>query len=190
MGIIKNFNDFNKTHESHSVKDPAIKEPKTPEPKLKPAVLREPTVKRSDKKFIKKNINKKKDIVENNKEYTIDEMFSNIEFFNKIAIFKHTIKANDALLFLESTKINKDKLWYFMMDRNENSVQVVKYNPNMGFDLNKFVSELVIYYKKQPALIEHMCDIKVSGNKEFTVIENLTPVIKNLIKIDLVKLLS
>lgn len=78
------------------------------------------------------------------------------------------------------------------MDRNENSIQIVKYNYDNGFHLLNLINELFKRYDGIPQLKENLntqC-VKISGGKEFVVITNLTENLKNLIKIDITKLLS
>lgn len=186
--MIKRFSDFNNTSESHNLKEPAVSEPKVKEPATPKATIREPMVKRSDKKLIRKPImynsnNKSKD--------GVNEALKSIDFINKVAIFKHSVKASDALFLLESVKVDKNKLWYIMMERNETTLQVVKYNPSVGFNLTEFVVELYKHYKQSAEISEHLTEhVCISGGKEFAVISNLNAFMLNQLKLDLIKLLS
>lgn len=195
MGIIKNFNQFNKVHESDNVTEPRVKEPRVKEPTTPETDVPEPRIKRGDKKFITKP--SIKDVNIKTGDYRVTENKSNqaikdIVFFNKIAIFEKSVMAKDAYNILESLKVDKNKLWYFMMDRNDNSIQIVKYNYEQGFHLLNLVSELFKKYDTVPQLKESLTsqNIKFSGGKEFVVISNLNENLKNLIKIDITKLLS
>ena len=49
MGIIKNFNQFNKVHESDNVTEPRVKEPRVKEPTTPETDVPEPRIKRGDK---------------------------------------------------------------------------------------------------------------------------------------------
>ena len=196
MAKIKNFNDFKKTTESHSVSEPVVKEPKVLEPKMKEPKVREPNVKRKGafnvvKPMIKKPIIKEPTIKKENVNNTLEDLFKNIKFVNKIAVFEKVIKAHDAFLFLESAKIDNNKLWYFLMERNDTTLQIVKYNPKEGFNLKELVEGVITHYKSLESIKKHLNEnITVDGSKEYVVISNLTPVMKAIIKNDLVKLLS
>jgi hypothetical protein len=203
MSIIKKFNDFNKTTESSILKEPVeqslnMKEPtikssdRTPNPRIKrkenSSTIKKPLI---EKPTIKNPVIKVENVENKNKEDKLTELFNNIEFINKVAIFKDTIHAKDAYLFLESAKIDKNKLWYFIMDRNEDTIQVVKYNNKEGFILNEFVDELFKYYKTNKVIEKYITEnLKISGGKEFVVISNISPILKSILKTDLVKLLS
>ena len=181
---LKRFSDFNKVKESHTLTNPVIKEPVVKEPIVKEPEIKEPIIKRND------NINVSGNTKNDNKE-KMSETFQNVEFFNKIAIFKNVVKSHDALIFLENAKIDKNKLWYFLMDRNESTFQIVKYNLNEGFHLNDFVTELIRHYKNNIVINKHLTEnLKISGGKEFVVISNINPIFKNILKTDLIKLLS
>lgn len=199
MGIIKKFGEFNNTTESHILKEPVAPSLSVKEPTIKSSDRTpNPRMKRKDNKpdIKKPNIENTTIKVENvktekNKDEKLTELFKNIEFINKVAIFKDTIQAKDAYLFLESAKVDRNKLWYFIMDRNEDTMQIVKYNNKEGFILNDFVNELFKFYKTNKTIEKYITeDLKISGGKEFVVISHLSPILKSILKADLVKLLS
>jgi hypothetical protein len=196
LAIIKSFNDFKRTTESHSVNEPVVKEPKVLEPKTKEPKVQEPTVKRKGafnivKPSIDKATIKEPTIKKENVDNTLDNLFNSIKFVNKIAIFEKVIKAHDAFLFLESAKVDNKKLWYFLMERNDTTLQIVKYNPKEGFNLKELVEGVIIHYKSLESIRKHLNEnITIDGSKEYVVISNLTPVMKAIIKSDLIKLLS
>ena len=68
------------------------------------------------------------------------------EFYGKVAKFPKKTKASKALNFLENVKISKNSIWYLLIEKQENELQMVKYNNRQGFDLNKFVLELKGFY--------------------------------------------
>lgn len=201
MAIIKSFNDFKKTTESHSLKEPVVKEPKVSEPKAEVKKVSEPRVKRNDafginratidKPEIKKPTIVKPTLKKENTNINLENLFNNIKFVNKIAVFEKVIKAQDAFLFLETAKIDNKKLWYFLMDRNESTLQVVKYNPKEGFNLKELVEGVITHYKSLDSIKKHLNeDLSVDGTNEYVVVSNLTPILKAIIKNDLIKLLS
>jgi hypothetical protein len=115
------------------------------------------------------------------------EIFNNIKFVDKIAYFTESIKANEAFKLLETAKISKNKLTYFFMDRNNESLQIVKYNPKEGKNLKDFMLELFGYYYKHNIISEK---VEISGGNEFVVINNLSQQSKNIVKRDIIKMLS
>jgi hypothetical protein len=125
---------------------------------------------------------------------------SKVDFTGKVAKFPKNIKASKAFNFLENVKVSKKSIWYIMVEKQDNELQMVKYNHKEGVDLTKFVNELKSYYslrysgdKKVKTLIE---SIYVDGNDKYSMIKNI-PVInvdgkKMITKIteDLIQLLS
>jgi len=133
------------------------------------------------------------------KEEKTDEQ---VQFFGKVAKFPKKTKASKALNFLENVKISKNSIWYLLIEKQENELQMVKYNNRQGFDLNKFVLELKGFYikkwaKSDPKLAKLIESIEVKGAEEFSAIRNIPnievePGKKLVTKIteDLIKLLS
>jgi len=125
-----------------------------------------------------------------------------VEFYGKVAKFPKKTKASKALNFLENVKISKNSIWYLLIEKQENELQMVKYNNRQGFDLNKFVLELKGFYikkwaKSDPKLAKLIESIEVKGAEEFSAIKNIPnievePGKKLVSKIteDLIKLLS
>lgn len=125
-----------------------------------------------------------------------------VQFFGKVAKFPKKTKASKALNFLENVKISKNSIWYLLIEKQENELQMVKYNNRQGFDMNKFVLELKGFYikkwvKSDPKLAKLIESIDVKGAEEFSAIRNIPnievePGKKLVTKIteDLIKLLS
>jgi len=126
-----------------------------------------------------------------------------VDFYGKIAKFPKNIKAKNAFCFLENIKIPKNKLWYFIIEKevvvkdkdNYEELQVIKYNNKEGVDCTKFVSALKEYYSDNIEVTEQIKNLKIDGNDKFSVIRNIPNVDidgKKLISIlteDLIKLL-
>ena len=101
---------------------------------------------------------------------------------------------------MENIKIPKSSIWYIMVEKQDNELQMLKYNLTKGVDLSKFINELKTYYSKKftkninlTKLIEKM---EIDGNDTYSWIKNI-PLVeiegKKLISIiteDLIKLLS
>jgi hypothetical protein len=124
-----------------------------------------------------------------------------VEMIGKIAKFPKRVKASKAYNFLENVKISKNSIWYIMVEKQDNELQMVKYNYKKGVDLAKFINELKTFYiskygkmnKNLPKILER---IEVDGNDTYSTIKNI-PLVelggKKLISIlteDLIKLLS
>ncbi len=125
---------------------------------------------------------------------------SKVETFGRVAKFPKNIKASKAYNFLENVKVSKKSIWYIMVEKMDNELQMVKYNYNEGVDLGKFVNELKTYYlvkyKGNKTICEAVDKLSVDGNDKYSMVKNISPVEvegkKLITKIteDLIKLLS
>ena len=101
---------------------------------------------------------------------------------------------------MENIKIPKSSIWYIMVEKQDNELQMLKYNLTKGVDLSKFILELKSYYTKKfaknPKLVESINSIEIDGNDKYSWIKNIPYVEvegKKMISIlteDLIKLLS
>lgn len=125
---------------------------------------------------------------------------SKVDFAGKVAKFPKNIKASKAYNFLENVKVSKKSIWYLMIEKQDNELQMVKYNYKEGVDLTKFVNELKSYYTKkysnEPKMKQLIESISVDGNDKYSMVKNIPAVSvdgkKMITKIteDLIKLLS
>lgn len=125
---------------------------------------------------------------------------SKVETFGKVAKFPKNVKASKAYNFMENVKVSKKSIWYLMIEKDENELQMVKYNYNEGVDLSKFVNDLKTYYltkyKGNKTICEAVERLSVDGNDKYSMVKGITPVEvdgkKLITKIteDLIKLLS
>lgn len=123
-----------------------------------------------------------------------------VEFYGKIAKFPKDTQASKAYNFLENIKCNKSSIWYILVEKQDNELQMVKYNQKMGVNLTQFVNELKSYYiskyTSRKDLIKIFEKIEVVGEDKFSVIKNIPNLVvdgkKVITKIteDLTKLLS
>lgn len=132
----------------------------------------------------------------------ISKTNENIKLNGKVAHFNKdlNIKASTAFNFLEDIKVNKGSVWYMMIEKQDNGLQMVKYNYNEGIDMISFVNNLKDYYidiyKSNEKLVKMIESIKISGNDLFSTIENIPMITvdgKKMITIiteDLIKLLN
>lgn len=150
--------------------------------------------KKVEKRFSKKSVPEPQPEVEK-----VDES-SDVKIYGRVAKFPKSTKASKAYNFLENVKISKNSIWYILVEKQDNELQMVKYNNKKGFDLDKFVLELKSFYlekyksnEKVSSLIE---SIQVSGAKEFSSIKNIPNIevegkkLISKITEDLIKLLS
>lgn len=123
-----------------------------------------------------------------------------IKTFGRVAKFPKNVKASKAYNFLENVKVPKKSIWYIMVEKQDNELQMVKYNYKEGVDLVKFVNELKSYYikkyEKQPKVKKLIESIKVDGNDKYSMVKNI-PLVEvdgrkmiSVITEDLIKLLS
>jgi len=124
----------------------------------------------------------------------------NVEFIGKIAKLPKGTKASKAYNFLENVKVSKSSIWYLMIEKQDNELQMVKYNYKKGVDLSQFVKDLKTYYvakyKNNPNMIKMVENIQIDGNDKYSWIKNI-PLVEvdgkkmvTRITEDLIKLLS
>ncbi len=125
---------------------------------------------------------------------------SKVETFGRVAKFPKNIKASKAFNFLENVKVSKKSIWYIMVEKQDNELQMVKYNYREGVDLNKFVNELkgfyIKKYSKDPKICKLIEAINVDGNDKYSMVKNI-PLVSvegrkmiSIITEDLIRLLS
>jgi len=135
---------------------------------------------------------------ENGEKVTEDK----VNMFGKVAKFPKNTKASKAINFLEKVKLSKNRIWYIMVEKQDNELQMVRYDMKKGINLSLFVNELKKYYiskyKDNTEVIEKLEKIVLAGDREgnFSAIKNIPPIEidgkKVITKIteDLIKILS
>jgi hypothetical protein len=129
-----------------------------------------------------------------------DSKNESVKKLGKVAKFPKNTKASKAYNFLENIKISKKSIWYIIIEKNDNELQMVKYNYKEGVNLSKFINELKSYYiekyNNDSKICESINNIQIDGNDKYSIIKNI-PIIeidnkKVITKIteDLIKLLS
>lgn len=120
----------------------------------------------------------------------------NVDFYGKVAKFPKNVKASHAYNFLDNIKISKKKIWYIMVEKQDNELQMIKYNNSQGFNMVKFIETLKDFYSTNDSIKEHVSKLEIGGNDKFSTIKNIPDVDINghkLISIlmnDLIKLLK
>jgi hypothetical protein len=129
-----------------------------------------------------------------------DKTHENVDFSGRVAKFPKNVKASKAYNFLENVKVSKKSIWYLMVEKQDNELQMVKYNVKEGVDLTKFVNELKSYYlskySNEPKIKSLIESIYVDGNDKYSMVKNIPGISldgkKMITKIteDLIRLLS
>lgn len=159
--------------------------------------------KKIEKPASRKNIQPEEqeiDLPTGENEFDSEESNEKITTYGKVAKFPKNVKASKAYNFMENVKVSKKSIWYLMIEKDENQLQLVKYNYNEGVDLNKFVNDLKGYYlnkyKDNKVICEAVNKLTVDGNDKYSMVKGISPVEvdgkKLITKIteDLIKLLS
>jgi hypothetical protein len=126
----------------------------------------------------------------------IEEKDDLIHLHGHVAKMPKNTKASSAYNYLEKIKISKQKLWYILIEKQDNELQMIKYNNKKGFNLKSFVDNLKLHYAKDEALREHIEKLEIVGEDKFSIIKNIPNIEingKKLISIlteDLIKLLK
>jgi hypothetical protein len=123
-----------------------------------------------------------------------------VEFFGKVAKLPKGVKASKGYNFLENIKVSKSSIWYLLVEKQDNELQMVKYNHKKGVDLSKFVGDLKSYYISKNKSNVKVCKlieaISIDGNDKYSWIKNIPSIEvdgrKMITRIteDLIKLLS
>lgn len=152
-----------------------------------------------DSIFDEKGKKPSKGIVHLNDEEKANESKGKVKLVGKVAKFPKNTKASNAVNFLENVKIAKKDIFYILCEKQDNELQMIKYNQKEGVNLVEFVNELkkfyISKYKSRKDLIQIFEGIEVSGEDRFSVIKNIPDLVvdgkKVITKIteDLLKLL-
>lgn len=102
---------------------------------------------------------------------------NNVELNGKIAKFPKNTKAVKALQFLEKIKVNPNKLWYIVIEDQDNQLKTVKYNRAQGVNLLEYTNELKnVYhakYKNNIEITEALNNMTVVGENDYSIIKNI-----------------
>jgi len=141
-----------------------------------------------------------------NKDRGVSNMSENVEFYGKLAKFPKGVEAEKAYNWmnnLKDPKLSKKDIWYLMVEKQEDELQMIRYQQKQGVNLGKFVMDLKNFYVDKYSgnneIVENINNIQLGGDENGYVssIKNIpnikTPDGKPLvtqITEDLVKLLS
>jgi hypothetical protein len=96
-----------------------------------------------------------------------------VQLFGKVAKMPRNVKAKHAYNFLENIKASKSKLWYILIEKDDNQLQCIKYNNKMGVNLKIFVEQLKEYHEKDDNLNKYIHELVIEGNDKFSIIKNI-----------------
>lgn len=100
-----------------------------------------------------------------------------VKTYGKVAKFPKDVKASKAYNFLENVKVSKKNIWYIMVEKQDDQLQMVKYNYDEGVDLVKFTNELKSYYKfkyrNNSKICEMIENIQIDGNDKYSWVKNI-----------------
>ena len=99
-----------------------------------------------------------------------------VNFYGRVAKMPNNTKAKNAYNFLENIKVSKKKLWYILIEKDENELQCIKYNNKMGVNLTEFVEKLKEYHSKDENLYESIKNLHIEGNDKFSIIKGIQDV--------------
>jgi len=144
---IKKFSDYTNIVEKTNIEEPKVEE--TVEPKVKETV--EPKVKETVEPTVEETVEPKVELLE-----------------------EKIIKFNNGSIssIMELIKNDFSEIDYFIRKIN-NDIHIVKYNESLNINLNEFVNSIFNYYSKNENTKNIINGIKVKGNSNFAIIENL-----------------
>ena len=112
------------------------------------------------------------------KNENVDE---NVNFYGKVAKFPKNTKAKSAFNFLENIKISKQKLWYYIIEKDnitkegvpDTELQMIKYNNKRGVNCSKFLQDLKTYYSKNEKMSSIIEGLIIDGDQNYSIIRNI-----------------
>jgi hypothetical protein len=94
----------------------------------------------------------------------------------KVASFKGA-RTKDAFAFLQTIKTKSDRLWYVLIEKDENGFSALRYNTKASVRLKDFIEGLKGYYTNKYSLNVQLCEriksIRVIGEDRFVTVENI-----------------
>lgn len=93
----------------------------------------------------------------------------NVEILEEKIIKFNNVELKDILETLKNKYSDTD----YYIRKNNNDVHIVKYNENLKLNINEFVNTLLKFYSSKPELRKITEGIKVKGNQNFSIVENI-----------------
>jgi hypothetical protein len=103
-----------------------------------------------------------------------------IKIIGRIAKFPNNVQTHKAYSFMENIKIAKNKVWYIIVQKQNDQLQMVKYNLVEGVNLKQFVDKLKDFYIEKYNTNEELKSalekLEVVGEDKFSIIKNIEPI--------------
>jgi hypothetical protein len=115
----------------------------------------------------------------------------NMDNLNIEILEENIIKFNSGVLkdILETIKTKYSDTDYYIR-KKDNELHIVKYNENLKLNINEFVNSLLKFYSSNANSKKIIEGIKVKGNQNFTIVENMKPQFSSRFVDDITKLLA
>ena len=122
---------------------------------------------------------------------SVEKSEENVNFYGKVAKFPKNTKAKNAFNFLENIKISKQKLWYYIIEKDnitteglpDIELQMIKYNNKKGVNCSKFLQDLKIYYSKDERMTSIIEKLIIDGDQNYSIIRNIPDIEINGVKV-------
>ena len=102
-----------------------------------------------------------------------------IKLYGKVAKFPKNTKASKAFNFFENIKMSKSKIWYMLIEKDDNELQIIKYNNKQGVNLKVFLEQLKVQYSKNENMINYISNLEIVGEDSFSIIKNIPDIYIN-----------
>jgi len=113
-----------------------------------------------------------------------------VKVIGRITHFSSNLKLDEVVDFLAKKGIDKEKCWYFITERNNNEIHLIR-NNEKGFQIYPFVvSFMELKIKDKLTESKSSEPMKINGNNQFTIIKNIPEDVFETIQNGLIALLS
>lgn len=103
-----------------------------------------------------------------------------VKYYGKVVQLPKGTSASTSYSYLEKINVPKSSIWYIMVEKQDNELQMLKYNYKEGVNLASFVSDLKTYYitkyKSDRKIVEMIDNITVEGTGQFSIVKNIPPI--------------
>lgn len=113
-----------------------------------------------------------------------------VKVIGRITHFSSNLKLDEVQDFLAKKGIDKEKCWYFITERNNDEIHLIR-NNERGFQIYPFVvSFMELKIKDKLTESKSKEPMKINGNNQFTIIKNIPEDVFETIQNGLIALLS
>lgn len=113
-----------------------------------------------------------------------------VKVIGRITHFSGNLKLDEVVDFLAKKGIDKEKCWYFITERNNDEIHLIR-NNDKGFQIYPFVLSFIdLKIKERLTESNSKEPLKINGNNQFAVIKNIPSGVFESIQNGLIALLS